>query len=78
MKEKTLDINRESVKDCITQVTDEVLSIWERESVPMRYRHHAIEMVRQLWAKGGNKRESGELKRTTMGAEAAAAMMPDL
>ena len=49
-----MDINRVSTKDCITQVGDEVLSIWERASVLTRYRHHVIEMARQLWAKGDN------------------------
>ena len=74
---KTLDINRVSTKDCITQVADEVPSIWERASVPTRRRHHVIEMARQLWAKGDNICKSGKSKRATIGAAAAAAMMPD-
>ena len=78
IEEKNLDINRVSTKDCITQVADEVLSIWERASVPTRYRHDAIEMARQLWAKGDNICKSGKSKGATIGAAAAAAMMPDL
>ena len=58
-------------------MADEVLSIWERASVPTRRRHHVIEMARQLWAKGDNICKSGNLKRATIGATAAAAMMPD-
>ena len=58
-------------------MADEVLSSWERASVPTIYRHDAIEMARQLWAKGDNICKSDKSKRATMGAAAAAAMMPD-
>ena len=69
------DTNRISIKDCITQVADEVLSIWERPSVPTRYRHHVNEMARQLWAKGDNLCKSDKSKRSTIGAAAAAASL---
>ena len=65
-------------QDGITEVADEVLSTWERASVPTRYRHHVIEMARQLWPEGDNICKSGKSKRATIGAAAAAAMMPDL
>ena len=75
-EKKTLNINRLSIKNYITQVEDEVLSIWKRAPVPTRCRHHVIEMARQLRAKGDNICKSGKSKRGTLGAAAAAAMMP--
>ena len=58
-------------------MADEVLNIWERVSVPARYRHDVIEMARLLWAKGDNICKSGKSKRDTIGAAAAAEMMRD-
>ena len=75
-EQKTLNINHLSIKNYITRVADEVPRIWKRAPVPMRCRHHVIEMARQLRAKGDNICKSGKSKRATMGAAAAAAMMP--
>ena len=55
-------------------MADEVLSIWERASVLTRRSNHVIEMARQWWAKRDNICKSGNLKRATIGAAAAAAM----
>ena len=63
MEEKTPDFSRLSIKDCITQGADEVLSIWKRAPVPTRCRYHVIEMTRQLWANGDNMCNSWESKR---------------
>ena len=51
------------IKNYITQMTDEILSIWERAPFATRCRHHMIEMARQLWAKKDNIRKSGKSKR---------------
>ena len=57
-EKKTLVIKCLSIKNYITQVANEVFRIWKRAPVPTRFRHHVIEMARQLWAKGGNIRKS--------------------
>ena len=72
--EKTLDTNCLSIKNYIAQLAD-VLRIWKRAPVPTRCRHH-VEMARQLWAKGDNICKIGKSRRATLGATAAAAMMP--
>ena len=75
-QKKTLNINRLSIKNYIIRVADEVPRICKRTPVPMRCRHHVIEMARQLRAKGDNICKSGKSKRARMGAAAAAAMIP--
>ena len=78
MEEKSLDVNNVPVAKCMQKVTDEVLGIWEKASVPTRSRHHVLEMVRQLWEKKGNIRKSAKSKRAASGTAAAAAVVPEL
>ena len=60
MEERSLtDERRVPIEPCLKKVTNEILTLWHRASLPTRSDQCVVKEVRKLWMKKENKRKVG-------------------